>query len=359
MYAHPESAGALVRRAMHAAFVVLLGVGVVVSLSDDHRARVWASAAAVAIVYAGGIGWQASRPSRARDRRAGLVWITALVLVWTIACLSGQGFVWLAFPLFFLALFIVAAPWSLLLVAMMVVWCGALPLLRGGPWTLGALLGPALAALFAVGVHRVVAWLRADALTRASVQERERLASEVHDTIAQGLNAIVLLARQGSADVLPEIERTARENLAVARDIVRAGDEGSTVTDRVRAAAAAAGRQATAMGQPVQVECRVEGVERLLATERAQLLVLAASSLLSNVVRHAAASRCVVTLTHLPDEVTLDVADDGRGFDPATSTGFGLRALRRRVESAGGALSVESEPGAGTTVGLVLPQEAA
>lgn len=353
----PEAAGALVRRAMHASFVLLLVVGVTVSLDTASPARVWGAAAAIAVVYAAGIAWQAGRPHRARDRRAGLVWIGALVLVWAASCLVGTGFVWLAFPLFFLVLFVVAAPWSWGLLALLVIWCGVLPLVRHELWFLGGALGPALGACVAAGVHWIVGRLRSDALAKASAQERERLAAEVHDTIAQGLNAIVLLARQNNPALLPEIERTARENLAIARDIVQSGDDGGSVAARVRAACTATERQARALGQSLTVECRIEGAERPLPTDLAQLVVLATGSLLSNVVRHANASRCVLTLGYLPGQLTLDVADDGSGFDPAAAQGYGLRALRRRVASSGGSMDVESAPGEGTTVGIVWDEE--
>ena len=68
----------------------------------------------------------------------------------------------------------------------------------------------------------------------------------------------------------------------------------------------------------------------------------------------------MLTLAWWPDRVSLDVVDDGRGFDPAVPApghdgGDGLRLLRRRLSRAGGEVSIDSAPGEGTTVGLTLP----
>jgi signal transduction histidine kinase len=81
----------------------------------------------------------------------------------------------------------------------------------------------------------------------------------------------------------------------------------------------------------------------------------------SNIKLHASATAATVTLGFLPEGVTLDVYDDGTGFDPAAAAppsdagGYGLRAMRQRVEQLGGTLSVESSPGEGTIVAAQLP----
>ncbi len=82
---------------------------------------------------------------------------------------------------------------------------------------------------------------------------------------------------------------------------------------------------------------------------------------LANTRRHAAASRVGVTLSYMGDEVTLDVRDDGRGFDPATlpprerTGGFGLGGMRTRAERIAGAVGIESEPGRGTAISARVP----
>ena len=107
-------------------------------------------------------------------------------------------------------------------------------------------------------------------------------------------------------------------------------------------------------------ELRVDGTPRELAPEQVETLHRAAQSLVANVQQHAEAAHCVLTLAWWPDRVSLDVVDDGRGFDPAVPApghdgGDGLRLLRRRLSRAGGAVTVDSAPGEGTTVGLTLP----
>lgn len=77
--------------------------------------------------------------------------------------------------------------------------------------------------------------------------------------------------------------------------------------------------------------------------------------------QHAGATRVAVSLNYTPDELLVDVVDDGRGFDPedvpaaSDAGGFGLRAMRERVAALGGTLAVESAPGEGTAVAASLP----
>jgi signal transduction histidine kinase len=89
-----------------------------------------------------------------------------------------------------------------------------------------------------------------------------------------------------------------------------------------------------------------------------------AQEALANVARHANASRVGVTLSYMDGQVALDVRDDGRGFDPAeppverTDGGFGLIAMRQRIEDLAGELQVESEPGGGTGISAIMPTKA-
>jgi signal transduction histidine kinase len=89
-------------------------------------------------------------------------------------------------------------------------------------------------------------------------------------------------------------------------------------------------------------------------------LLRVAQSALANVTQHAKANTAVVTLAYLSDSVTLDVADDGVGFDPAMpeihpGRGFGLRAIRQRVAALDGTTTVESAPMEGTMLAVALP----
>jgi signal transduction histidine kinase len=99
------------------------------------------------------------------------------------------------------------------------------------------------------------------------------------------------------------------------------------------------------------------GDPSVVGAETAHALVRITQSAVANVQRHAGPARLGLTLTYLPDAVALDVFDDGRGFDASAGNGggFGLRAMRQRVEQLGGTITVESAPGEGTVVGVLLP----
>lgn len=105
----------------------------------------------------------------------------------------------------------------------------------------------------------------------------------------------------------------------------------------------------------------VTGAALPLPAEVEVTLLRAAQEALTNVRKHALARRTVLTLSYMGDRVTLDVTDDGVGFEPEgrpmadDSGGFGLRAMRERVEGVGGTLLVESEPGGGTTLAVEVP----
>ena len=107
------------------------------------------------------------------------------------------------------------------------------------------------------------------------------------------------------------------------------------------------------------------GTPRTVHPEVEVTLLRAAQEALANVARHAGASRVGLTLSYMEDLVTLDVRDDGAGFDPAVRRetsekgGFGLAAMRERVQRLAGTLAVESEPGGGTAISACVPKVAA
>ena len=197
-------------------------------------------------------------------------------------------------------------------------------------------------------------------------QERARLAREIHDTLMQGFASVVthletVDAVLGSDPVrtrahLAAAEETARASLAEARTLVwalrpEAIAEGGLPAAIRRVAMAASGPSGPS------VEATVSGSARQLHTEVEVTLLRAAQQGLANARRHAAATHIDLTLTYFDDVVTLDVADDGCGFNPAQASkggGLGLRGMRERAEGLGGTLVIESAPGEGTTVALSL-----
>ncbi|MEU9504824.1 sensor histidine kinase [Micromonospora sp. NPDC048170] len=197
-----------------------------------------------------------------------------------------------------------------------------------------------------------------------ALAERARLSREIHDTLAQGLSSMNLLlqAADHDWDAEPEQARghvrqaaaTARENLAEARRFVRGlaspALDGASLTDALRRLCAAAERDT---GTPVRFA--VTGTVAPLGVDNEVALLRVAQSALANVRSHAQARQAAVTLTYGDQEVMLDVYDDGTGFDPTVTSGFGLTGIRERIAHLGGTLAVESAPGEGTALAVSLP----
>jgi len=197
------------------------------------------------------------------------------------------------------------------------------------------------------------------------LDERQRMAREIHDTLAQGLTGIVtqLQAAEHAAGEPAQwrrhfaaATRLARESLSEARRSVDALRPEPLETGRLSEALAdVAGRWSELQG--IDVKVTTTGTTRPMRPETEVALLRAAQEALANVARHAAATRVGVTLSYLEHEVALDVRDDGRGFDPARlgGNGFGLVAMRQRIEALSGTVQVESEPGAGTGISARVP----
>lgn len=194
--------------------------------------------------------------------------------------------------------------------------------------------------------------------------ERQRLAGEIHDTLAQGFTSIVTLVQAAAAGLEPDAPArehldlaltTARENLAEARALVTtlspAQLDGSTLGDAITRAAESAGG-----GGDTTIRSEVTGCRRQLPTTTEVVLLRVAQEALANVRRHAAARQVDVELRYDDDAVRLTVSDDGQGFDPdAVSGGYGLRGMRERIRQAGGTITVRTAPGEGTVVRAEVP----
>lgn len=197
---------------------------------------------------------------------------------------------------------------------------------------------------------------------RGAMQERQRAAREIHDTLAQGLAGIVAQleaaaqARSNGADDsghLHAATQLARDSLAEARRSVRA----ITPSELEQARLPEAIEQVTttwAQTNKLPARFTTTGTPRPMHPEVEVTLLRAAQEALTNVARHARASRVGLTLSYMEDVVTLDVRDDGVGFDPARH-GYGLTGMRQRVTGVGGELAVESAPGEGTAISAIVP----
>lgn len=206
------------------------------------------------------------------------------------------------------------------------------------------------------------------------LDERARMAREIHDTLAQGLTGIITqlqAAEHASGDPdtwqrhITAATGLARESLTEARRSVHALRPEPLRTARLSEALTdVANRWSARNGISAQVT--TTGAVLPLSPEAEVALLRTAQEALANVAKHAHASRVGVTLSYLECEVALDVRDDGQGFDPAAerpvvedetrmSGGFGLVAMRQRIEGLRGTLQVESEPGLGTAISACVP----
>lgn len=407
----------------HALFVTLMVVATaralltpgtpgVASTAAVAPLAVPALAAATAAWYAAGIPLGRRAAAGAAPAWAGYAWFAGLVALWVGLVLATTEYSWVAFPLYLLAMHLLPRPWGWGAVAGLALVVIAAQLgsgsSAGGP---GQVLGPVIGALVAVGAvvtyervvaeaeerHRLLAELVAaqrDLLSAnedlaaaqreaGALAERARLARDIHDTLAQGFSSIVLLSRAGMgqdgtspggarADVLAQIEATAVENLTEARRVVAA----LAPADLERAPLAAAlGRQLDRLGSHtgLRTSLDVDGTPDGVPTSHDVVFLRIAQGALANVRLHAGASRVGISLAYGPDATTLDVVDDGRGFEPAATqaatcragdrgvrlradgTGFGLATMRARLADVGGTLVVESEPGEGTAVSATIP----
>ncbi|ROP42701.1 sensor histidine kinase [Saccharothrix texasensis] len=217
------------------------------------------------------------------------------------------------------------------------------------------------------GLH---AQLLVQAREAGVLDERQRMAREIHDTLAQGLAGI--LTQLQAAEQASDEPVTARRHLANARDLARESlAEARRTVHAVGPSALAEARLPDAIGDVTRRWSEVNRVEAVLTTtgdarpmhtDVEVALLRTAQEALANVAKHARAGRVALTLSYMEDLVTLDVLDDGVGFAPdakraggSPDGGFGLAGMRQRVQRLAGRLDVESEPGGGTAITATVP----
>jgi NarL family two-component system sensor histidine kinase LiaS len=201
----------------------------------------------------------------------------------------------------------------------------------------------------------------------ATLEERNRLARELHDSVKQQIFATTM--QVGAARTLLDQDReAAKANLAEAERLVHqaqqeltslirelrpVGLEGKGLAQALKECVADWSRQ-----NQISAEVRVRG-ERPLPLPLEQALFRIAQEGLTNIARHSGAQTVEIDLIWNGDEILLAIADDGVGFNPTVSdsgsgsggkNGMGLQSMRERVEALGGRLEVHSQPGAGTQV---------
>ncbi len=204
-----------------------------------------------------------------------------------------------------------------------------------------------------------------DARESGRTAERTRLSAELHDTVAAGLTGV--LSQLEAADATLESDHPARERVRISADAAR-----DTLAEARRAIIALRPAVLTARSLPgalatvrsgfqrsnrMPVLLQITGTETSVPDAVEHVLVRAAQEALTNAAQHADARLVHVTLSYLEDRIALDVSDDGAGLARRAPRkgGQGLRLMRERVESVGGAVAVQSGAGRGTTVTVSIP----
>lgn len=396
------------RVGLHAMFCALLVLGAVrVWLADDaaHAGLpvVLLVAATLGLVYAGGIvveyrarrGVGSFSSPTVSQQRSARWWWAAVVVLWLSALVLANDFLWVLFPLVFVTLAVLPRPANLLAAA--VLWAAGVVVvawLHPQHWHIAVAIGPGIGTVFAVAIYVSYRALHREALTQRRIaeelaatqqelaatehqagrlEERERLARDIHDTLAQGLSSIVLLARAGRAsastgeavDVFSTIEDTARDNLAEARRFVRdltAPSAQADLPDAITEILQRMRRRGSGLGESTEFRANFSGdTHRRLPASVVTAVVRCVQEALNNVAKHAHAAHAVVSVAVLGDELTVDIFDDGRGFDPAqapqqeSSHGYGLGGILQRIAALSGTVNIESTPGEGTVVAARIP----
>lgn len=377
----------------HVMAAVLTVIGVVRAIGDGTPVPA-AVVAGLAILVAHATG----SVLPLRSRRLAVGWLIGFAVIWLAAVAVSPEFIWVAFLLWLLAGHLLPVPWGLLFSALVLAVVIVAPILHHGVTSYANVFGPLIGGVFAYGVSRGYLQLLRDAtererlvdsLTRAqhemadlqdelalaqresgAVAERTRISRDIHDTVAQALSSIRLLAHAGAdrtadadaARALSQVEALAGDSLADVRRIVAALAP-AELEDGVLAAALRRMLDRAHDEAGLKAELHVDESLPVLPTEVEVALLRTAQSALANVRLHAAASRVVMSLIDDARSVRLDIIDDGAGFDLAAweadagsgSSSYGLRFMRARLRELGGGLDIESAPGEGTAISVQLP----
>lgn len=383
-----QPGAAAYRLAMNILTVVLLIAALVGAARLPQREAVFAVVLSTLFALAYSLS-----VSRSKDPLAlKLVWVTALTIVWVIMLPILAVSVYLVFPLFFLYLRILPDYRGIIAVLGAT---GIAILSYKSHLTYGAVMGPTVSAVVVIGIHWAfqALWRGArerEALIKELVEtrnllaetersagiaaERQRIAHEIHDTLAQGLSSIQMLLRVAEQEIeksslnteektsplrhMSIARQTAADNLQEARAMIAALQPAALSKTSLEGALH---RVAEHLIGP-EYSISVDGDERQLPMKVEAALLRIGQGAMANVAKHASATKCAVTLTYAVDEVRLDVVDNGAGFDPQAVEGrpaglghIGVNAMRQRAAELGGTVELESAPGRGTAVSVAIP----
>ncbi|WP_035107452.1 sensor histidine kinase [Corynebacterium camporealensis] len=336
---------------------------------------------AFAVVYFAGSMYVETMPRVARWG-----WVAILTIIWVADMFIAPAGMYLVFALFFLYLYVLGPVFGV--AAIILATGGTIMMQVPNGLTFGGVMGPAVSALVTIAIDyafRTMSQMNRELVATRSqlaetergagmIAERQRIAHEIHDTLAQGLSSIQMLLHAADRDLDSEDPDKARERIELAR---------TTASDNLQEARAmiaalqpaalaetslegAMQRMAKNFGHTADIDIEVDAegdVVQLPMKVEAALLRIAQGAV-GNVVKHSQATRARVTITYEPGEVRVDVVDNGQGFDaaaveeqPAGLGHIGLSAMRRRAQELGGELVVESTPGSGTALSVSMPLE--
>ena len=372
-------------------FAVVLAATLVIvfATNESATARV---AAGVALLATVPLYLLLGRPAiRAdRDTRRGTIYVVCLVVLVVIAQTQVGAASWIMFaacPQCFMAMTLPRAFAAVVALNTTPVALAVASIQRNPgsiAFVLGTVvLGLAFSLVFGTWIVRIIEQSReraqlierleaaqaelAEVSRRAgTLAERQRLAGEIHDTLAQGLTSIVMLLQAADTEIgsdPPQARRhvglatqTAREGLAEARAMVAALTPAHLDSGPLHEALA---RLTDRIGAELDIGARFEvcGKARPLSATAEVVLLRAGQEALANVRKHAHARDVCVVLSYDEHAVRLDVRDDGAGFDPAqVNGGYGLRGMRSRILQVGGSLLVKTHPGGGTALSVEVPE---
>jgi len=217
-------------------------------------------------------------------------------------------------------------------------------------------------AMLAIQLTRLSAQSRQSAV----MAERNRIARDIHDTLAQGFTGVILQLEAVEEATSQRLAGKAGEHLTRAGELAREGLREArrsvwalrprTLEERDLCEALRELIQKVTAGTTVRAEFTVEGKPRALPLEWEDNLLRIGQEVLTNALRHAQASKFSTQLAFDDEEVRLSLRDNGSGFDPAgRHDGFGLQGMRERVEGMGGQLSIQSASGEGTLISIAVP----
>lgn len=321
-----------------------------------------------------------------------LAWLIALTVVWIADILVASAGIYLLFVLFFLYLRVLGMVWGSISVIFGTAVSVGIQIPQG--LTFGGVMGPVVSALVTVAIfyaftrlHEInterTALIRELMETREQLAEteraagvageRQRIAHEIHDTLAQGLSSIQMLLHAANRDLDGDINvdkareriglarQTAADNLQEARAMIAALQPAAlSQTSLVGALDRMA--QGFAAAADLNIEVEADGEVTQLPMKLEAVLLRIAQGAVGNVAKHAQATRARITVSYSDDAVRVDIVDNGVGFDvkavesrPAGLGHIGLAAMKRRAEEVSGEVVIESSPGNGTAVSVSVP----